>query len=71
MPGCRSWYAIRTSGLYDGVADFDAATLDPSTGNMKAEYLPNNPASTPSSRDSEYQKELPGPAPLPAIGSRL
>src|SRR5690349_15140286 len=30
---------IRTSGLYDGVADFDAATLDPSTGNMKAEYL--------------------------------
>jgi hypothetical protein len=27
---------IRTSGLYDGVADFDAATLDPSTGNMKA-----------------------------------
>lgn len=33
---------IRTSGLYDGVADFDAATLDPSTGNMKAEYLPNS-----------------------------
>ena len=33
---------IRTSGLYDAVADFDAATLDPSTGNMKAEYLPNS-----------------------------
>ena len=33
---------IRTSGLYDGVVDFDAATLDPSTGNMKAEYLPNS-----------------------------
>lgn len=33
---------IRTSGLYDGVADFDMATLDPATGNMKAEYLPNS-----------------------------
>jgi lysophospholipase L1-like esterase len=33
---------IRTSGLYDGVEDFDAATLDPATGNMKAEYLPNS-----------------------------
>ena len=33
---------IRTSGLYDGVADFDQATLDPATGNMKAEYLPNS-----------------------------
>jgi lysophospholipase L1-like esterase len=33
---------IRTPGLFDGVEDFDAATLDPSTGNMKAEYLPNS-----------------------------
>jgi lysophospholipase L1-like esterase len=33
---------IRTSGLSDGVVDFDAATLDPTTGNMKAEYLPNS-----------------------------
>jgi len=33
---------IRTSGLYDGVEDFDAATLDPTTGNMKAEYVPNS-----------------------------
>ena len=33
---------IRTSGLYDGVEDFDAATLDPATGNMLAEYLPNS-----------------------------
>jgi len=33
---------IRTSGLYDGVADFDSATLDPSTGNMMAKYLPNS-----------------------------
>ena len=33
---------IRTSGLFDGVVDFDAATLDVATGNMKAEYLPNS-----------------------------
>jgi len=33
---------IRSSGLYDGIEDFDAATLDPSTGNMLAEFLPNS-----------------------------
>ena len=33
---------IRTSGLFDGVVDFDAATLDPTTGNMKAAFLPNS-----------------------------
>jgi lysophospholipase L1-like esterase len=33
---------IRTSGLYDGVVDFDSATLDPTTGNMRAPYLPNS-----------------------------
>jgi lysophospholipase L1-like esterase len=33
---------IRTSGLYDGFEDFDAATLDLATGNVKAEYLPNS-----------------------------
>jgi lysophospholipase L1-like esterase len=33
---------IRSSGLYDGVDDFDAVTLDPSTGNMLAEFLPNS-----------------------------
>jgi lysophospholipase L1-like esterase len=33
---------IRTGGLFDGVEDFDAATLDPATGNMKAEYVPNS-----------------------------
>ena len=33
---------IRTSGLFDGVVDFDQATLDPTTGNMKAAYLPNS-----------------------------
>jgi lysophospholipase L1-like esterase len=33
---------IRTSGLFDGVVDFDTAVLDPATGNMKAPYLPNS-----------------------------
>lgn len=33
---------IRTAKLFDGVVDFDAATLDPATGNMKAEYVPNS-----------------------------
>jgi len=33
---------IRKSGLFDGVVDFDAATLDPTSGNVKAEYLPNS-----------------------------
>ncbi len=33
---------IRTSGLFDGVEDFDAATLDPATGNMRTEFLPNS-----------------------------
>jgi lysophospholipase L1-like esterase len=33
---------IRTGGLFDGIEDFDAATLDPATGNMKADYVPNS-----------------------------
>jgi len=33
---------IRTSGLFDGVVDFDAATFDAATGNMKPAYLPNS-----------------------------
>ncbi|MBV8714760.1 MAG: lysophospholipase [Chloroflexi bacterium] len=33
---------IRTSGLFDGVVDFDKATTDPTTGNMRAAYLPNS-----------------------------
>jgi lysophospholipase L1-like esterase len=33
---------IRSSGLFDGVEDFDAVTLDPATGNMLAEFLPNS-----------------------------
>lgn len=33
---------IRSGRLFDGVVDFDAATLDPATGNMKAAYVPNS-----------------------------
>jgi lysophospholipase L1-like esterase len=33
---------IRQPGVFDGVAEFDRATVDPSTGNMKAEFVPNS-----------------------------
>ena len=33
---------IRTSGIFDGVIDFDAVALDPATGGMRAEYQPNS-----------------------------
>lgn len=33
---------IRQPGNFDGVEDFDQATLDPTTGNVKAVYLPNS-----------------------------
>lgn len=33
---------IRTSGLFDGVADFDAATVDPQTGGLRATFQPNS-----------------------------
>ena len=31
---------IRTSGVFDGVVDFDRATLDPATGGMREEFVP-------------------------------
>ena len=30
---------IRSSGLFDGVVEFDVATLDPGTGGMKAAFV--------------------------------
>jgi lysophospholipase L1-like esterase len=33
---------IRHSGLFDGVADFDRATLDPETGGLRAEFVPDS-----------------------------
>jgi lysophospholipase L1-like esterase len=33
---------IRTSGLFDGVAEFDKVTLDAQTGGMRAEFVPES-----------------------------
>jgi lysophospholipase L1-like esterase len=33
---------IRRSGVFDGVADFDKATLDPATGELRAEFVPDS-----------------------------
>ena len=33
---------IRGSGLFDSVADFDAVTVDPGTGELRAEFQPNS-----------------------------
>jgi len=33
---------IRTGGLFDAVADFDAATIDPATGSLRARFVPNS-----------------------------
>jgi lysophospholipase L1-like esterase len=32
---------IRTSGLFDGVADFEAATIDPAAGTLRREFVHN------------------------------
>lgn len=33
---------IRTPGNFDSIADFDAATFDPSTGGMQPQFVPNS-----------------------------
>ena len=38
---------IRTSGVFDGVADFDRATTDPQTGGMQAAFIPDNTVGGP------------------------
>lgn len=38
---------LRTSKIFDGVVDFDAATLDPATGEVKVEYQPNSSVGGP------------------------
>jgi len=38
---------IRAGGLFDGVADFDRATLDPQTGGMRAEFVPESTTGGP------------------------
>jgi lysophospholipase L1-like esterase len=41
---------IRTSGLFDGVADFDAATIDATTGELRAEFVPDSTTGGPGDR---------------------
>jgi lysophospholipase L1-like esterase len=38
---------IRTAGVFDGVIDFDAVTLDSRTGELRAEYQPNSTTGGP------------------------
>ena len=33
---------IRTGKVFDAVADFEAATIDPATGSLKPEFQPNS-----------------------------
>jgi len=38
---------IRHSGVFDGVADFDQATLDPQTGGLRPEFVPDSTTGGP------------------------
>jgi lysophospholipase L1-like esterase len=38
---------IRTSGLFDGIVDFDKATLDPQSGGLKPEFVPDSTTGGP------------------------
>jgi lysophospholipase L1-like esterase len=38
---------IRTSGLFDAVIDFDAATIDEATGRLRAEFVPDSTTGGP------------------------
>jgi lysophospholipase L1-like esterase len=38
---------IRSAGIFDGVVDFDAVTLDRSTGTLRAEFQPNSTVGGP------------------------
>jgi len=38
---------IRTSGLFDGVVDFEKATLDPASGGLRAEFVPDGTTGGP------------------------
>jgi lysophospholipase L1-like esterase len=38
---------IRTSKLFDAVADFDKATLDPNTGGLRREFVPDSTTGGP------------------------
>ena len=38
---------IRTSGAFDGVVDFDSATIDAATGGLKPEFVPESTTGGP------------------------
>jgi lysophospholipase L1-like esterase len=38
---------IRSSGLFDGIVDFDKVTLDPQSGSLKAEFVPESTTGGP------------------------
>ena len=38
---------IRSGGVFDGVVDFDRVTIDPQTGGMRAEFVPDNTVGGP------------------------
>jgi lysophospholipase L1-like esterase len=38
---------IRTSGIFDGIVDFEAATMDPATGMFRAEFQPSSTTGGP------------------------
>jgi lysophospholipase L1-like esterase len=38
---------VRASGLFDGVVDFDKATLDPGSGSLKGEFVPESTTGGP------------------------
>ena len=41
---------VRSSGLFDAVVDFDAATLDPGTGGLRPEMVPDSTTGGPGDR---------------------
>jgi lysophospholipase L1-like esterase len=41
---------IRTSGIFDAVFDFDAATTDPATGRLRPQFEPNSTSGGPGDR---------------------
>jgi lysophospholipase L1-like esterase len=38
---------IRSAGIFDGIADFDAVTVDKNTGTLKAEFIPESTTGGP------------------------
>ena len=41
---------VRTTKLFDAVVDFNKATLDPASGELRAEFVPDNPVGGPGAK---------------------